>query len=67
MRLMRKKKAFKIVYNELVNQCRLFTGMYDARNGDDKFMYGIETVMEVIASKVSDRTWDEFLDMFTNN
>ncbi len=43
-------EAWKHVYNELIKY-PLFIGVYDAKNGNVHFEYGIETVMEVIAEK----------------
>ena len=45
-----KEEAYKIVYNDLCG-IGLFCGTYDAANGQETFMYGIETVMEVIANR----------------
>ena len=60
--------AYRIVLNDMLNSgCGLFVGEYDARNGDEKFMHGISTVMEWIAYKVSDADGDEFNDLFIKN
>ena len=45
---MNKQEAFKIVYDEMIKN-QLFCGVYDAKNGNVHFMYGISTVMEQIA------------------
>ena len=58
-----RKKAFKTVLNRL-SQVSLFRGVYDAEHGDEKFMYGIQTVMEMIAWYADDLDYD---DMFTKN
>lgn len=42
------ERAYKTVYNNLM-QCGLFAGRYDAKNGNEHFMYGVLTVMDVIA------------------
>ena len=60
------KEAYRIVFDDLTN-CGLFCGKYDARYGSEEFMYGIESVMEVIAYKVSEEVGNTFSDMFTNN
>ena len=57
-------EMFRGVYNELV-ECNLFTGRYDAKHGDDAYMYGIATVMEFIADKAG--YLDEFQQMFDYN
>lgn len=43
-----KERAYKTVYNDLM-RCGLFAGRYDAKNGNEHFMYGVLTVMDVIA------------------
>ena len=63
---MTEKEAFEFVLNELM-QCGLFIGEYDARHGDEHFMYGIATVMESIAYRVGDDVGDAFSDLFTRN
>lgn len=63
---MTEKEAFEFVLNKLM-ECGLFIGEYDARNGDEHFMYGISVVMESIAYHVSDEVGDAFSDLFTRN
>ena len=44
------KDAYRIVFNDMMNsECGLLVGKYDAKNGDEKFMHGIDVVMEWIA------------------
>ncbi len=61
-----KTDAYRIVYDDLI-QCGAFRGIYDAKNGNEHFMYGVSCVMEVIASRVSDEVYDAFNDEFMNN
>lgn len=56
------KKAYQMVFNDL-RECPMFQGHYDAINGNSHFMYGIETVMEVIACRAYD---DDFAENFSN-
>lgn len=63
---MDKKDAFKIVLDDLMN-CPMFCGKYDAVHGKDDFMYGISTVMEAIAVRIDDETYEKFSEMFLNN
>jgi hypothetical protein len=42
------QEAFMLVYKQLM-QNPMYRGSYDARNGDEDFMYGIASVMESIA------------------
>ena len=61
-------KAYEMVLNDIVNSgCGLMIGKFDAKNGEEHFMYGISTVMEWIAYKVSDEIGDEFSDLFIKN
>lgn len=60
--------AYRIVYNDILNSgCSIFTGNYDAKNGNEKYMFGISTVMEWIAYKVNEETGNDFSDLFTKN
>lgn len=61
--------AYKLVYEDLIsdNAPNLFKGIYDAINGSEKFMYGIDTVMEFISYNCSEETYDSFSEMFFNN
>ena len=61
-------KAYEMVFNDIVNSgCGLMIGKFDAKNGEEHFMYGISTVMEWIAYRVSDEVGDEFSDLFIKN
>lgn len=46
----KKAQAYRTVFNDLC-ECRMFQGHYDAFNGNEQYMSGIETVMEVIAQR----------------
>lgn len=63
---MDKRKAFEIVYNELIKN-PLLQGNYDAKHGNEHFMYGICTVMEVIANNISEEKYDEYSTLWVNN
>ena len=60
---MSEKEAFQIVLNKL-KECNMFSGIYDAKNGNEHFMYGLATVMEVIAYYAGD---EEHADIFLRN
>lgn len=60
-----KKVIEKVV--DGMTECGLFCGWYDAKNGNEHFMYGVSTVMEYLAYLVSDEYGDEFSDTFTKN
>lgn len=60
--------AYRIVFNDMMNSgCGLLVGKYDAKNGNEKYMFGIDTVMEWIAYKVSEVQGDDFSELFTKN
>lgn len=61
-----RKWAYKKVLNDL-KKYRMFCGKYDAKNGNVHFMYGVQTVMEYIASQVSRECCDKFDNEFINN
>ena len=63
---MEKTKAFEIVYNEL-KKVPMFTGKYDALNGNEDFMFGICTVMEYITSQINEPTYEEFSTRWVAN
>lgn len=63
---MLKRLAYKIVFNDLI-KCNMFVGKYDARNGNEDFMYGINTVMEYIAYAINNKTGNFFTEKFTKN
>lgn len=60
-----KKVIEKVV--DGMTECGLFCGRYDAKNGNEYFMYGVSTVMEYLAYLVSDEYGNEFSDTFTKN
>ena len=63
--------AYRLVFQDLIssNAPNLFKGIYDAKNGSEKYMYGINTVMEHIAYKAdpTEETYNSFSDMFMRN
>lgn len=62
------KDAYRIVFNDMMNsECGLLVGKYDAKNGDEKFMHGIDVVMEWIAYRASEKQGEEFSAMFFDN
>lgn len=60
--------AYRIVFNDMMNSgCGLLVGRYDAKNGNEKYMFGVDTVMEWIAYKVNETQGDDFSELFTKN
>ena len=60
------KEMLKGIIEEM-RECGMFEGRYDAKNGNPMFMYGISTVMEYLAYRVSDEYGDNFSDTFIQN
>ena len=61
------KKAYQMVFSDL-HECPMFQGRYDAINGNPYYMFGIETVMEVIANRGFGEDFAEnFSNEFTDN
>ena len=62
------KAAYHLVYDDIVSKGpKLFKGCYDAKHGNNSFMYGICTVMKFIADKVSPEVYDKFIIDFVTN
>lgn len=61
---MTEKDAFTLVYNKL-REVPLFVGCFDAKNGNVNFMYGIDTVMEFIATQ-ADKTEEHEIEFMKN-
>ena len=62
------KAAYHLVYDDMVSKGpKLFKGCYDAKHGNNSFMYGICTVMEFIADKVSPEVYNKFSTEFVTN
>ena len=57
------KISAQIILDKL-KECPLFCGHYDHKNGNDHFMHGVSTVMEVIANYAEDYDFEE---MFLEN
>lgn len=63
-----KVEAYKIVLEDLLDKnIGVLRGKYDAVNGNEQFMYGVSTVMEMIAYSVNEKTGDSFSEMFFKN
>lgn len=61
-----KPEAYKLVFDDLI-KCNMFKGIYDAKHGNENFMYGILTIMENIALNVSEDCYEKFTAEFTKN
>lgn len=64
---MTKQEAYLLVYKDLM-QNPMFRGSYDARNGNEHYMYGISSVMENIAWNAGgDELVDEYNTYWSAN
>ena len=59
------KKVLRKILNDM--ECGLFYGKYDAKNGDEHFMFGIELVMEYLYGLLSEEELDNFKTTFCKN
>lgn len=65
---MTKQDAYRIVYNDILNRgIGLFTGTFDAKNGNEKYMYGINAVMEFLAYESSEQDYEDFQNIWDEN
>jgi hypothetical protein len=67
MELTREEKQTIQKVVEHMGECDLFSGRYDAKNGNKKFMYGVSLVMEYLAYLVSEEYGEEFDTKFVKN
>ena len=63
---MDKRLAYLTVFEDLIN-VPLFKGIYDAKNGKESYMHGIDVVMEFIAYNIDNSLGDTFSDIFIDN
>ena len=59
------KSTLKNIFDKI--DTGLLKGHYDAKHGDEHFMYGILTAMNFFAYLVSEDFGDKFDDNFTKN
>lgn len=62
-----KKAMLKEVIDELMAMSGIFNGTYDAKNGNEHFMYGVSTVLTALAFNVSEEYADEVEEIFFKN
>lgn len=60
------KTTLKNIFEEL-KTCELLTGKYDAKNGNEHYMYGISAVMECLAYMIDEKYGDDFSKEFIEN
>lgn len=60
------KATLKNIFKEL-KKCDLFIGKYDAKHGDENFMYGVSAVMESLAYMISEKYGNDFSQDFVKN
>lgn len=60
--------AYKKVLNDLVlNGSSIFSGVYDAKHGSLELMYGVSMVMEAIAIRSSEKDYEDYDRIFSEN
>lgn len=59
------KSTLKDIFDKI--DVGILKGHYDAKHGDDNFMYGIQTAMSFFVYLVSEDFGDEFDENFTKN
>ena len=60
------KKEIRQLVSKMM-ECPMFRGEYDAKHGNESFMYGIATVIEYLASLADDTFCQEISDTFNHN
>lgn len=60
------RETLENIFAEL-RKCDLFIGKYDAKNGNEQYMYGVSTVMECLAYMISEKNGDNFSKEFIEN
>ena len=60
------KAILKNIFKEL-KKCGLFVGKYDAKHGNEHYMYGINSVMECLAYMIDEKYGDNFSKEFVEN
>ena len=61
-----RKRALKKAIEE-VQKCKMMKGIYDAENGNNDFMWGIEFALLGFAYQISDEYGDLIEDEFDKN
>lgn len=61
------KKTLESIINRAMNDIGLFRGEYDHNNGNEHFMYGINTVIEYFAYLVGEDFGEEVSNKFFKN
>ena len=61
------KAVVKEVFEEMILDIELFRGHYDAKNGDEHFMFGISTPLTYLAYTLDEECGREFDSMFMKN
>lgn len=60
------REAYRIVFANMT-KIDLFKGIYDGKNGNEHYMFGISAVMEHIAYNIDEETGDNFSETFIDN
>lgn len=55
------------ILDDILKDNNLLLGTYDAKNGNEHFMYGIVTVMEILFNLVDENFADKYTKVFFEN
>lgn len=55
------------ILDDMLKDNNLLLGTYDAKNGNEHFMYGIMTVMEILFDLIDENFADEYTKVFIEN
>lgn len=61
------KTVVKEVFEEMIFDIEMFRGRYDAKNGDEHFMFGISTPLTYLAYAIDEEYGERFDSMFMKN
>lgn len=61
------KAVVKEVFEEMIFDIEMFRGRYDAKNGDEHFMFGISTPLTYLAYAIDEEYGERFDSMFMKN
>lgn len=61
------KAVVKEVFEEMIFDIEMFRGRYDAKNGDEHFMFGISTPLTYLAYTIDEEYGKNFDAMFMKN
>lgn len=61
------KAVVKEVFEQMIFDIEMFRGRYDAKNGDEHFVFGISTPLTYLAYAIDEEYGERFDAMFMKN